>query len=228
LTIEHSGGLFGDPIPQPKVARMLRPTLALVLAMAGASRLTAQQPAAGITDNSRPVLVRAARYLDVDKGVYVSPAVILVDSGRIAGINPKKVSPDYPVVDLGNMTLMPGLIDLHTHLTFENGPDWATEPVTRTAADRAMNGVINGRKTLLAGFTTVRDVGSSGFADVALARGIANGGIPARAWCRLVTPSASPADTAMSPDSPPAYSSSRPRRVSRMVPTPPSARCDTR
>lgn len=157
---------------------MIRPTLALVLAVAGTSRLAAQQPATGVTDNSRPVLVRAARYLDVDKGVYVTPAVILVDSGRIAGINPKKVSPDYPVVDLGNLTLMPGLIDLHTHLTFESGPDWATEPVTRTAADRAMNGVINGRKTLLAGFTTVRDVGSSGFADVALARGIASGGIP--------------------------------------------------
>ncbi|HEX5818074.1 MAG TPA: amidohydrolase family protein [Gemmatimonadales bacterium] len=156
---------------------MLRPMLALVLALTGAAALDAQQPAAPTADNARPVLVRAARYLDVDKGVYVSPAVILVDSGRIAGINPKKVSPDYPVVDLGNLTLLPGLIDLHTHLTFENGPDWATEPVTRTAGDLAVRGVINGRKTLLAGFTTVRDVGSHGFADVALARGFATGAI---------------------------------------------------
>jgi imidazolonepropionase-like amidohydrolase len=81
-------------------------------------------------------------------------------------------------VDLGNLTLLPGLIDLHTHLTFQNGPSWATDPVTQTAADLAVMGVVNGRKTLMAGFTTVRDVGSHDFADVALARGFATGAIP--------------------------------------------------
>jgi imidazolonepropionase-like amidohydrolase len=156
---------------------MHRPMLTLVLTLAGAAGLGAQEPALPAADNARPILVRAARYLDVDKGVYVSPAVILVDSGRIAGINPKKVSPDYPVVDLGNLTLLPGLIDLHTHLTFQNSPTWATDAATLTAADLTVLGVANGRKTLLAGFTTVRDVGSHGFADIALARGFAAGGL---------------------------------------------------
>jgi imidazolonepropionase-like amidohydrolase len=156
---------------------MIRPTLALAFALVAAAGLSAQQPVPALGDNSRPMLVRAARYLDVDKGVYVSPAVILVDSGRIVGINPKKVSPDYPVVDLGALTLLPGLIDLHTHLTAADSPNWATDPVTKSAADAALLGVINGRKTLLAGFTTVRDVGAYDFADVALARMFATGDI---------------------------------------------------
>jgi imidazolonepropionase-like amidohydrolase len=149
--------------------------LALAIALAAAAGLPAQQPTTAASDNSRPLLVRAARYLDVEKGVYVSPAVILVDSGRIAGINPKKVSPDYPVVDLGDLTLLPGHIDLHVHLTGSDGPNWATDPVTKSAADGALLGVVNGRKTLLAGFTTVRDVGAYDLANVALARGFAAG-----------------------------------------------------
>jgi len=155
---------------------MRRPiAAALLLVVTGFHPVIAQQPG---QDNARPIVVRAARYLDVDKGVYVSPAVILVDSGRIVGINPKKVSPDYPVVDLGTMTLLPGLIDLHTHLTSDNSPTWASDPVTLTAADMAVTGVLNGRRTLLAGFTTVRDVGAMDFADIAVARRFDRGDLP--------------------------------------------------
>lgn len=159
---------------------MRRPTIAVALlfALTGFRPSAAQQPAPTPRDNARPIVVRAARYLDVDKGVYMSPAVILVDSGRIVGINPKKVSAEYPVVDLGTMTLLPGLIDLHTHLASNPGPDWNNAYVTRTPAEWAVAGVINGRKTLLAGFTTVRDVGSLDFADIAVARGFEDGELP--------------------------------------------------
>lgn len=126
-----------------------------------------------------PVVVRAARYLDLAKGVYVAPAVLLVDSGRITGVNPKAVSPEYRVVDLGARTLLPGLIDLHTHLTSELAPGWETEPVRKSAADAALAASVNARRTLLAGFTTVRDLGGPEFVDVALARASASGNLPA-------------------------------------------------
>jgi imidazolonepropionase-like amidohydrolase len=119
-------------------------------------------------------ILRAARYLDVDAGRYVSPAVIVIEDGKIAAINPE-TTPSEGIIDLGDMTLLPGLMDAHTHLTFDISGDWVTEPVRFTAGDYALRGAANAKKTLLAGFTTVRDVGSSGFADVALARAIDKG-----------------------------------------------------
>ena len=70
------------------------------------------------------------------------------------------------------MTLLPGLIDAHTHLTFEISGDWVTRSVRELPADAALRGVRNARLTLLAGFTTVRDVGAPGFADVSLMKAI--------------------------------------------------------
>ena len=77
------------------------------------------------------------------------------------------------------MTLLPGLIDLHTHLTGDlSTPDWVAEPVRGTPASWALRGAKNARITLRAGFTTVRDVGAGGFSDVALMRAIDAGFIP--------------------------------------------------
>src|SRR5262249_23949932 len=72
----------------------------------------------------------------------------------------------------------PGLIDCHTHLTDAIEGDWMHRPATETAVDAALRGVMNARITLLAGFTTVRDVGSEGFADVSLMKAIDAGWIP--------------------------------------------------
>jgi imidazolonepropionase-like amidohydrolase len=81
------------------------------------------------------------------------------------------------VIDLGDMTLVPGLIDMHTHLTMQIGPDSRNAPVHDTPADNAIQGVVNAKKTLLAGFTTVRDLGADDFVDVALMRAIDRGDI---------------------------------------------------
>ncbi len=124
------------------------------------------------------VVIRAARMLDVEKGVVVGPAVVVVTGDRITAVNPESAPPGASAIDLGDVTLLPGLIDLHTHLTFDIEPGWQFEPVEWTAADYALRGARNAPRTLYAGFTTVRDVGSKDFADVALMRAINKGFLP--------------------------------------------------
>ena len=80
--------------------------------------------------------------------------------------------PGATTLDLGDVTLVPGLIDAHTHVTGQLEGDWVGAPVRETAADIALHGVLYAGRTLRAGFTTIRDVGSGGFADVALMRAI--------------------------------------------------------
>ena len=122
-----------------------------------------------------PVVLRAARLLDVEAGRIVPDPVIVVEGDRIRGVGSADVPAGARVVNLGDATLLPGLIDVHTHLTQDIAGDWIHRPVEETPADWAIRGVRNARKTLHAGFTTVRDVGASGFSDVALARAIENG-----------------------------------------------------
>ncbi len=134
----------------------------LGLGLAGASR-------------AADTVIRAASYLDVEAGRLVAPATVVVHEGRIAAINPDALPADATTVDLGDRTLLPGLIDVHTHLVYDIEPGWEDSPVRDTAGDLALRGARNARKTLLAGFTTVRDLGGGGFADVALMHAIDKG-----------------------------------------------------
>jgi len=123
-------------------------------------------------------LVRAARLLDVESGRMLQDASVLVEGERILAVNPAEVPADAEVLDLGDRCLLPGLIDCHTHLTGDLEGDWVHRDVKETAADAALRGAHNARITLLAGFTTVRDVGSGGFADVSLMKAIDRGFVP--------------------------------------------------
>lgn len=114
-------------------------------------------------------VVRADRMLDVASGRIVLNAVVVVEGDRIARVG-GAVPPDAEVIDLGDVTLVPGLTDLHTHLAFDLEGDWTNRRVRETDADAALRGARNARRTLMAGFTTVRDM--SGFAGVALMRAI--------------------------------------------------------
>src|SRR5580693_6434758 len=131
------------------------------------------------------VLVKAGKLLDVRKGSYVENAGIWIESGRIKEAGPiGQIQAHAPrnatIVDLSGATMLPGLIDCHTHLMarFAAGPDgYLLGLATKSQAFRALEGAANARVTLNAGFTTVRDVENegSGYADVALRDAINQG-----------------------------------------------------
>ncbi len=143
--------------------RILAGMLALPAAIA------AETPGAAV-----PTLaVRAARLLDVKSGHYLPDAVVLIRGETISAAGSKLAIPaGTRVIDLGDATLLPGLIDCHTHLMMRLGKDeeYGTHLLTRSDAARALEGAADARATLRAGYTTVRDTENegSGYADVAL------------------------------------------------------------
>ncbi|KAA6465417.1 amidohydrolase family protein [Acidobacteria bacterium AB60] len=130
-------------------------------------------------------LIRAGRLLDVRKGVYIQNAGILVEGERIKEVGVlAEIQPHVPaiarIVDLSKYTVLPGLIDCHTHLMarFADADDaYLLTLAKESEGYRALEGAANARLTLMAGFTTVRDVESegSGYADVALRDAIRQG-----------------------------------------------------
>jgi imidazolonepropionase-like amidohydrolase len=119
------------------------------------------------------IAIRSARLLDVKRGALVADAVVIIDGERITAAGARLPIPEGArVIELPGMTLLPGLIDAHTHLlasTEEDGK-YETMLLMKSQAYRALEGAANAKRTLLAGFTTVRDVENegAGYADVAL------------------------------------------------------------
>ena len=154
--------------------RKLLVTLCLLSGVAGLQAQPASKPAAGRT------LVRAAHMLDVKSGKLLDGQTIVVAGETIESIGPSAqvtAQAGDKVIDLGGMTVLPGLIDVHTHLTMNTDFDPFRE-VTSTDAKEAINGVVNARKTLMAGFTTSRNVGAGGYTDVDLRDAINSGQVP--------------------------------------------------
>lgn len=123
----------------------------------------------------QPTVVRAARMLDVRTGEMSTNPTIVIEGDRIVSVNPATVPGNARVLNLGDVTLLPGFIDLHTHLTSEISATSFTEPVTTTMADAAFSAVANAAKTIQAGFTTVRDFG--GDVTVALGKAVTRGSV---------------------------------------------------
>ncbi len=123
---------------------------------------------------TRPTVLKAARMLDVRTGKIIAPASLWMKEGRIqSGPAPS----DAEVIDLGDRTLLPGLIDAHTHLLFRPGRGELAS-IKDTSFDRFVFGIVNARNMLGAGFTTVRDLGTStAFGDVALREAIQHGDV---------------------------------------------------
>ncbi|TSC26624.1 amidohydrolase family protein [Corallococcus sp. Z5C101001] len=124
-------------------------------------------------------VLKAARLFDAKTGKIVSPGVVVVAEGKVVGVGPKAPVPEgATVVDLGDATLLPGFMDAHTHLSAEPGPDWRKDIIDnfqRTIPEQTLNTLPRARATLMAGFTTVRNLGSEDFIDVGLRNAIARG-----------------------------------------------------
>jgi imidazolonepropionase-like amidohydrolase len=125
---------------------------------------------------AEPIVIEADGYVDVVAGRVVRPAVIVVHADRIAAVNPPARPAGAKSIALPGHVLLPGLMDAHVHLNYIIGEGWETEPVRFSTGEFAMRGIPHAEKTLQAGFTTVRDLGTGvGFSDVALMRAIEAG-----------------------------------------------------
>jgi imidazolonepropionase-like amidohydrolase len=141
--------------------------------------LVALAAAAAVPAPAETVVLRAARMFDGRGDALVRDAVVVVTDGRIAAAGARLPVPaGARVMDLGDATLLPGFIDAHTHLTGESSENWYRDAVARlrqSAPEKAIRATEYARRTVLAGFTTVRDLGSSDFVDVALRNAIESG-----------------------------------------------------
>jgi imidazolonepropionase-like amidohydrolase len=156
----------------------MKPLAILMLAAIAAlpATLHAQQP------GTKTYVLKAARLFDGKSNTLTKPGVVVVSNGRIVGVGDSAAIPaGAEVIDLGDATLLPGFIDAHTHLTMQYREDYTKamlEGLQKTIPEKAIDATVNARITLLAGFTTVRDVGSEDYLDVGLRNAIDKGVVP--------------------------------------------------
>src|SRR6266403_859566 len=160
-----------------KWRRCLLVCLMILMVQASLAQTPTQAPKPGKT-----YVLKAARMFDGKSNSLSVPGLVVVTDGKIAGVGAQAVIPaGAETIDLGDATLLPGFIDAHTHLTSMYSDDWKQnliDGLQKTVAERALDASANARVTLMAGFTTVRDVGSSDFLDVGLRNAIRDGVVP--------------------------------------------------
>ena len=153
--------------------RRMRPLTVATLLLLAIVGTHAQDAAPGT------LLVRAARIIDGRGGAPLTGGAILVRGDRIERIGPAAELRGDRVIDLGAATVLPGLIDLHTHLTDEVGTNWERALLTTTPGKAAIFGAKNARDTLMAGFTACRDMGPTWpYVDIDLKYAIEKGAVP--------------------------------------------------
>ena len=152
-----------------KVAKLLHSSLIAGLLLAAS---WAQQ-----TAPTRSV-IRAGRLLDLRSGKMLTNQAIVIENDKIVSVGPDSGTADASakLIDLSGKTVLPGLIDAHTHITFD--PRFGYDRLAISLPREALIGAKNARVTLLAGFTTIRNVGATEFADIALRDAINAGDVP--------------------------------------------------
>lgn len=162
----------------PSLKERLRASLLLLLIS-----LLVLTPYCAIAQDSasRAIVLKAARMYDGKSDRLVSPGVVVIIGKAIRSVGTNAAIPaDAKVIDLGDATLLPGFIDAHTHLGWAYAASYDAremERMRKNLPELALDATVWVRKTLMAGFTTVRDLGSSDFIDVALRNAIADGSI---------------------------------------------------
>jgi imidazolonepropionase-like amidohydrolase len=150
----------------------------LVIASALLQPLSATQ--AGPAVPPHRIVIRPGRVLDVKSGKMLTNQAIVIEGDKIVSIGVSietKIPSNTEIIDLPNATVLPGLIDSHTHLTFDP-KDLGYESLGISIPREALIGARNARVTLEAGFTTVRNVGAGGYSDIALRDAINDGDVP--------------------------------------------------
>lgn len=150
--------------------------LCLILTSVLAGSGAAQKPAA------KTYVLKAARMFDGKANAIATPGLVVVRDGKIIGVGSGASQPEgAEVIDMGDATLLPGFIDAHTHLTFMYLEDWnraELDQLQKTIPEQTLDATANAKVTLMAGFTTVRDVGSANYMDVGLRNAIRDGVVP--------------------------------------------------
>jgi imidazolonepropionase-like amidohydrolase len=132
----------------------------------------AQQAAPGQT-----IVIRAGHLFDVKTGKTLTNQAIVIQGDKIASVGAEgQVPAGATVIELPDATVLPGLIDAHTHITFS--PNFGYSRLAISVPREALTGARNAKVTLEAGFTTIRNVGASGYADVALRDAVNAGDVP--------------------------------------------------
>ncbi len=138
----------------------------------------------GWAGDSGVLALRAARLWDGEAETLIMPGIVVVANGRITNIG--ELPPDFDpsrILDLGDVTLMPGLIDAHTHLLLQGDPtmaSYAEQILKESIPYRTLRAAAAARKALEHGYTTLRDLGTEGamYADVDLKKAFARGVLP--------------------------------------------------
>jgi imidazolonepropionase-like amidohydrolase len=144
------------------------------------AQATPQQPQSQTAPTAHAIVLHAARLLDVESGRITTPGEILIEGDAIREVGAKVPHPaNAEIIDLGDTTLLPGLIDAHVHLFLHPGPE-DLQTAAESVPQRTIMATLAARKDLLAGFTAERDMGTegAGSADTAVRDAIDRGQIP--------------------------------------------------
>lgn len=132
--------------------------------------------------SAKTIVLKAARLFDGQNDRLQAPGLVVIQDGQITAVGPGAALPaGAEIIDLGDATLLPGLMDAHTHLTSEATADWKQDRLDilkKAPPERTLEAVEFARRTLWAGVTTVRDLGARDLIDIGLRNAIANGHIP--------------------------------------------------